>query len=81
MSTARQIAENFAASMVIFGVCLMGAYAMVMPDPTAEAVSMKAGAEAAVYDRALQVHCVNEFIRAAGDPTPGQLDAAYRDCQ
>lgn len=53
-------------------------------DPVQSEIGRKAAAEARFYDGVHQRECASDILRpiyARGEPTPEQVDAAYRGCR
>jgi len=62
----------------------IGVYAFVAPDPMQEEIGRAAEAEARPYVLEQQRECARAALRpyyAVGEPTPEQVDQAYRDCE
>lgn len=59
-------------------------YGLLAGDPVQTEIGRKAAAEARFYDGVHQRECASDILRplyARGEPTPEQVDAAYRDCR
>lgn len=80
----RQVINNILGVLVAAPFAAIVIYAFLAEDPMQAEIGREAAAEAQFYDGERQRECAADILRplyARGEPTPEQVDAAYRDCE
>lgn len=80
----RQTLNDILVGLAFAPFVAVAAYALLAEDPVQAEIGRRAAAEAAVDDAERVRECAHDALRpyyAHGEPTPEQVEVAYRDCE
>ena len=80
----RQVIDNILCGLALAPVLAIIGYCFLAEDPVLVEIGRAAEAEARPYVLERQRECAADILRpiyARGEPTPEQVEAAYRDCE